>query len=81
MEEPIQMKETLVFDYIKHSPVAYVPVPSCAGVGCGEDCGEEIGGLRVIPPKHRLQATVALKLPESEYNKNLGIFQVLIFFR
>jgi seipin len=77
VEEPIQMKEVLIFDYTKHSPVTYVPVASCGCVGCGEDCEEKISGFRVVPPGHRLQATVSLTLPESEYNRNLGVFQVL----
>lgn len=77
VEEPIQMKEVLIFDYTKPSPVASVPVASCGGAGCGEDCEEKISGFRVVPPGHRLQATISLTLPESEYNRNLGVFQVL----
>ncbi|KAJ7968788.1 Seipin family [Quillaja saponaria] len=80
VEEPIRMKETLNFDYTKQSPVAYVPIISCAGVGCGEDCTDNVGvknmASRIIPPNHRLQVTVSLLLPESEYNRNLGVFQV-----
>ncbi|KAM1138707.1 hypothetical protein COP1_036603 [Malus domestica] len=84
--EPLQMKEMLNFDYTKHSPVAYVPVMSCAGVSCGTDCkekvqaGESYGGYRVIPPGHKLRVTVSSILPESEYNRNLGVFQVRVQF-
>ncbi|PRQ29267.1 putative Seipin family protein [Rosa chinensis] len=83
--EPLQMKEMLNFDYTKHSPVAYVPVVLCAGVGCGVDCKEKVrdGGIfgyRVIPPGHKLAASVKFVLPESEYNRNLGIFQVRVQF-
>jgi seipin len=82
--EPLQMKEMLNFDYTKLSPVAYVPVVSCAAVSCGVDCKESlqdrgIFGFRVIPPGHKLAATVKFLLPESEYNRKLGIFQVLVF--
>lgn len=71
------MNEVLNFDYTKHSPVAYVPVVLCKGIGCSEHCKERLGGgLGFVPPTHRLQATVSMTLPESEYNRNLGIFQV-----
>lgn len=84
VEEPIQRKETLTFDYTKNSPVAYVQVISCPGETRGVSNREKIefenlGAPRVIPPKHKLQATVSLTLPESDYNRNLGIFQVCPF--
>ncbi|XP_058201234.1 seipin-2 isoform X2 [Rhododendron vialii] len=80
VEEPIQRKETLTFDYTKNSPVAHVRLISCPGEPRGvtntENIGlENVGAPRVIPPKHKLQVTVALTLPESDYNRNLGIFQ------
>ncbi|BBH01017.1 Putative adipose-regulatory protein Seipin [Prunus dulcis] len=40
--EPMHMKDMLNFDYTKHSPVAYVPVMSCAGASCGADCKEKV---------------------------------------
>ncbi|XP_030547290.1 seipin-2 [Rhodamnia argentea] len=81
--EPIRIEEKLNFDYTKHSPAAYVPISSCAGVDCGIKCREIVnvgkrGRSRVIPPHHKLEATVSLTLPESEYNRNLGVFQVRI---
>lgn len=83
VEEPIQMKEILNFDYTKRSPVAYVPVISCAGTGYGMDSKEQTevrknSAFRAIPPKHKIQATVSMTLPESQYNRNLGVFQVLL---
>ncbi|XP_050368370.1 seipin-2 [Argentina anserina] len=85
VSEPLQMMEMLNFDHTRHSPVAYVPVVSCAGVGCGVDCNEKVegGGIlggRVIPAGHKLVASVKFVLPESEYNRNLGIFQVRVEF-
>ena len=77
VEEPIQIKEVLNFNNAKHSPVAYVPIVPCTGIGCGEHCKEVIGGIGFIPPTHRLQVMVSLTLPDSEYNRNLGVFQVL----
>lgn len=83
--EPMQMKEMLNFDYTKFSPVAYVPVLSCAAVSCGVNCKERVQdrgifGFRVIPPGHKLASTVKFLLPESEYNRKLGIFQVRVEF-
>lgn len=81
VKEPVYIKDTLNFDYTKPSPVALVPVMSCPDGSCGTNCREKIeigklGGSRVIPPKHKMQVTVSLTLPESDYNRNLGIFQV-----
>lgn len=83
VEEPIRMNEPLSFDYTAKSPVAYVPIMRSPGVTCGVDREVEVGmvdGVRVIPPNHKLQVTVSLMLPESDYNRNLGIFQVRVDF-
>ncbi|KAL1096724.1 hypothetical protein V6Z11_D06G242400 [Gossypium hirsutum] len=76
VEKPLKIKETLNFDYTKGSPVAYVPITSCAAVGCGVRCMGKNLGSGIIPPFHDLQVTVSLTLPESDYNRNLGMFQV-----
>ncbi|XP_044496754.1 seipin-2-like [Mangifera indica] len=83
VEKPIQIKETLNFDYTKNSPVAIVSILSCPGVFCGFNCEEKKEALkslgsRVIPVGHKLQVTVMLKLPESDYNQKLGMFQVRV---
>ncbi|OVA05791.1 Adipose-regulatory protein [Macleaya cordata] len=85
VEEPIQITETLNFDYTKSSPVDLVPLMSCPSISCGVNCEEkaELGkfvGSRVIPPNQKLQLTISLTLPESDYNKKLGIFQVKVEF-
>ncbi|TXG47703.1 hypothetical protein EZV62_026997 [Acer yangbiense] len=85
VEEPIQIKETLNFDYKENSPVALIPLTSCYGASCGVKCEENKGSWlssesRVIPIGHKLQVTVILTLPESEYNRNLGVFQVRVDF-
>jgi seipin len=36
-------------------------------------------GERVIPSRHRVQVTVSLRVPESGYNRNLGVFQVIAY--
>ncbi|XVF87261.1 hypothetical protein PTKIN_Ptkin18bG0104800 [Pterospermum kingtungense] len=85
VEEPLKIKETLNFDYTKSSPVAFVPIVSCAGVGLSAKHMEKIDfgksmGSRVIPQDQKLQVTVSLSLPESEYNRKLGMFQVRVDF-
>ncbi|KAL6553289.1 hypothetical protein OROGR_007131 [Orobanche gracilis] len=86
VEEPIRMKRSLNFDYKEKSPVAFVPITtgpeSIHDIYLGEK-PEKIGKdgrLRVIPANHKLKVTVSLTLPESEYNQNLGIFQVRVDF-
>ncbi|KAF8030923.1 hypothetical protein BT93_D0192 [Corymbia citriodora subsp. variegata] len=83
VEEPIKIEDKLNFDYTKHSPAAYVPISSCSSLDCGIKCRGIVdvgrsGKSRVIPPHHKLEATVSLTLPESEYNRNLGVFQVRV---
>ncbi|KAI3717211.1 hypothetical protein L1987_68681 [Smallanthus sonchifolius] len=84
VEEPIQIKEQLTFDYTKDSPMAFVPVISCPELpSLAHNQKSRIGGLvesRIIPFDHELMATVSLVLPESDYNRNLGIFQVRVDF-
>ncbi|XP_010549459.1 PREDICTED: seipin-2 [Tarenaya hassleriana] len=82
-QEPLVVQESLNFDYTKNSPEAYVPIVSCSGVACDKSCKEnpEIGkimGSRIIPRNHKIEITVSLTLPESEYNRNLGMFQVRV---
>lgn len=86
VEEPLKIKEALNFDYTKSSPVAFVPIVSCAGVDSGAKLMEKIDvgknmDSRVIPQDHELQVTVSLSLPESEYNRKLGMFQVLCWHK
>lgn len=82
VEEPVSIKEKLDFDYTGESPVVFVPIIGCpAEAWYGTDYRHKLDvakldGPRVIPPGHKFQATVYLTLPESEYNRNLGIFQV-----
>ncbi|CAL0334698.1 unnamed protein product [Lupinus luteus] len=86
VEKPIQIRQALNFDYTKHSPVAYVPIISCDGiVNAAKDSENEfqVGksvAERVIPSKHKVQVIVSLKVPESGYNRNLGIFQAKVDF-
>ncbi|KAG9448168.1 hypothetical protein H6P81_014296 [Aristolochia fimbriata] len=83
VQEPVRMNEVLNFDYTKPSPVAFVPVTSCHWVSASTAFSEKVdmGKLvssRVIPSNHNLQIEVSLTLPESDYNRRLGIFQVRV---
>lgn len=84
VEERIMIKENLNFDYTKMSPVAYVRIMSCFDTDSMMNSLENIEkgrlGSRVIQPDHKLQVIVSLTLPESEYNRNLGMFQVRVDF-
>jgi seipin len=77
VEKPVQIKGELNFDYTKPSPVALVPISSCTGV---PNFNNKWGSTRVIPANHKLELTVLLNLPESDYNRRLGVFQVYLFW-
>ncbi|XP_008799411.1 seipin-2-like [Phoenix dactylifera] len=78
VEEPLQMMEELNFDYTKPTPDAFVPIGSCnGGLGSGGKTGAwKSGGWRLVPPNHKLRLIISLTLPESDYNRKLGMFQV-----
>ncbi|XP_071739775.1 seipin-2-like [Rutidosis leptorrhynchoides] len=84
IEEPIRMTQDLSFDYTKDSPTAFVPLMSCpepSFLECSELIKPAVSGeSRIIPLDHKVLATVSLTLPESYYNRNLGIFQVRVDF-
>ncbi|KAJ0233661.1 Seipin-2 [Hirschfeldia incana] len=84
-DKPFVLKEVLNFDYTMNSPEAFVPITSCAGVACDGSCKEsnemlKVREVRAIPRDHKLEITLSMTLPESEYNKNLGMFQVRVDF-
>ncbi|OIV89051.1 hypothetical protein TanjilG_30302 [Lupinus angustifolius] len=79
VEKPFQMKQVLNFDYTKQSPIAYVPTMSCAGVVQESETNvavREWVSKGVIPARQKVQVIVWLTMPESGYNRNLGVFQV-----
>ncbi|XP_050217463.1 seipin-2-like [Mercurialis annua] len=80
VEKPIQLTQTLNFDYTKTSPVAYVPIMPYSGAVEASALAPKEAGVRIIPHNHKLHLTVSLIVPESDYNRNLGIFQVRVEF-
>ncbi|KAG8365576.1 hypothetical protein BUALT_Bualt18G0119800 [Buddleja alternifolia] len=85
VEEPIRMQRSLNFDYTEKSPVAFVPIITPMELSRDIYFAEKpeiwkASRSRVIPPNHKLKVTVSLTLPESDYNQNLGIFQVRVDF-
>ncbi|XP_009109636.2 seipin-2 isoform X2 [Brassica rapa] len=79
-DKPFVLKEVLNFDYTKNSPEAFVSITSCDG-SCKESNEMlKIRGVRAIPRDHKLEITLSMTVPESEYNKNLGMFQVRVDF-
>ncbi|CAK7351865.1 unnamed protein product [Dovyalis caffra] len=87
VEKPVQTTETLNFDYTKTNPVAFVPIMRLSGVGdisslVAKDNVEagKLIGARFVPHNHKLQLTLAFVMPESEYNRKLGVFQVRVEF-
>ncbi|KAF9618837.1 hypothetical protein IFM89_002705 [Coptis chinensis] len=77
VEELIHITENLNFDYTK-SVISIIM--SCPSVSCGLNCKENIElekyvASRVIAPNQNLNLVISLKLPESDYNQKLGVFQ------
>ncbi|KAK6124165.1 hypothetical protein DH2020_042074 [Rehmannia glutinosa] len=85
VEEPMRIKRSLNFDYTEKNPVAFVPIVAHPELSHDIYLGENPGIVkdsvsRAITRNHKLQVTVSLTLPESNYNQNLGIFQVRVDF-
>ena len=69
--EPVNLKKELYFDYTKDRPVASITFEESKMYSTTETILR-----RVSLPARRFHATVILTLPESDFNKKLGIFQV-----
>lgn len=70
-EEPVVVRENLMFDYRNQNPEAVVSF----GEGGGSYLMKrrEVNG---IPVGHTYQVRVTLLMPESNYNAQVGVFQV-----
>ncbi|KAL4563391.1 hypothetical protein LXL04_027432 [Taraxacum kok-saghyz] len=80
---PAQITEELIFDYTRDTPMAYVPIISCSNSshpGLIEKSNIGATESQILQFDREVQATVSLTLPESDYNRNLGVFQVRVDF-
>lgn len=71
VEDPVSIKEPLHFDYTLPHPTAVVFLISSTGKP-----GSQSEHARPIPVSHKVHITVFLTLPESDYNRELGMFQL-----
>ncbi|CAI9759880.1 unnamed protein product [Fraxinus pennsylvanica] len=69
VEEPVSIRETLHFDYTDMHPTAVFHF------GGGATRGEGGGGVGGVPVGHTFYVSVVLLMPESDYNRDIGIFQ------
>ena len=69
--EPVNLNKELYFDYTKDRPVASISFEETKMYSTTETILR-----RVSLPARRFHATIFLTLPESDFNKKLGIFQV-----
>ncbi|KAL2628887.1 hypothetical protein R1flu_013573 [Riccia fluitans] len=77
VEEPVQLRETLNFDYTQARPSAIVSVLSGQDLEKAKSLPlDKLVSYRRIAAGHNFQVNVILTMPESEYNLRLGMFQV-----
>ncbi|XP_074310689.1 seipin-1 [Silene latifolia] len=62
VEEPVLVSQKLYFDYTEVNPSAVVVFD---------------GGKGVVPVGHRFRVSVSLLVPDSEYNRDIGVFQLV----
>lgn len=77
VEEPVSVREPLHFDYTLPHPTAVISLHPSRGVH--SSTGKLVRHserVRAIPVSHKVHITVMLTLPESDYNRNLGMFQL-----
>lgn len=59
-EEPVYVRESVQFDYSRAHPTALLT----------------FGNGPAIPPAHTIYLSLSLLMPDSDYNREIGIFQV-----
>lgn len=64
MEEPLYVRESLQFDYTDAHPTALF----------------SFGNRPPVPPAHTLYVSLLLLMPDSDYNRDVGIFQVYLIW-
>ncbi|KAF5745885.1 hypothetical protein HS088_TW06G00050 [Tripterygium wilfordii] len=69
VEESVVVRERLFFDYTQDNPTALYSF-GCGGRSCNKQA------LRGIPFGHTIDVSVLLLIPESDYNRHIGFFQL-----
>lgn len=76
VEEPVFVRERLHFDYTESNPEALFTFGGREGFYGNYQKRKQTG----IPIGHTSYVSLVLLLPESEFNRNLGVFQVWYLF-
>lgn len=84
VEGEVVIREGLHFDYTKTHPVAVVHVLPQHIIHRSKGFSfnlpdKEVMAARAFPASHKFQVTVHLTVPESEYNHQIGMFQVRMY--
>lgn len=66
VEEPVTVRQQLFFDYTEAQPSAAVVLGKARGAGDGA----------MLPAGHSVRVSMALLLPDSYHNREVGMFQV-----
>lgn len=84
VEEPVFVRERLDFDYSVETPSAVFDFYATAGGGGG---GGGFGGYYGkkkleggVPVGHTFYVSLVLLMPESDFNRETGMFQVHLIF-
>lgn len=82
VEAPFELREVLHLDYTQPKPNAVVnllpPVVLVRAKSYAAAHPDKIVRTRAVPMSHKLEVTVILTLPESDYNRRLGMFQISV---
>lgn len=73
VEEPVFVTERLFFDYTEANPVA---VFSVGGDELGRSSSNSKNNIKGIPIGHTYYVSLLLLMPESDFNREIGVFQV-----
>lgn len=78
VDEPVLVRERLHFDYTDFQPKAMFPLCVVSGSDRGSSWVMLRKARRVgeIPVGHTFQVSVLLVMPDSDYNRLVGVFQV-----
>nr|PNR49076.1 hypothetical protein PHYPA_010972 [Physcomitrium patens] len=78
VDEPVEFRQILHFDYREEHPSAVMSLlpPTILAKVKGDVYPNKVLRAHAIPPSHGVEVTIFLSLPESDYNQQLGMFQV-----